>query len=501
MAAEPTSKPSPPDAATVKEALVTVNEVYRNDIAKAKTADERASIVGNLIAAAKEEKDATARFALLSKAQDVAAEGGDYDGASAALDAMDAAFDVDVLRMKLDTATATGRMARNAEQKSRLAAAISELVDQSIAAERYDIAKSAADVGLTVAWAGADTATIQDATAKVQQVREIATAYEDAKKARAVLDQKPTDPDASLIVGKFLCFFKDNWENGLPMLAMGNDPALKGLAVQEALGPKGVDEQVKLGDKWWSMATQLTGPAQDAVQAHAAVWYRTALPNLSGLAKAKVDKRVQSLPQGVIKKPQSKPSMKPFQCRVVSATYGAGKRSQVDVTGRVSKLLAAKHKQVIAADNTVLVTGDPAPGVKKTLTVTLDIAGQTVILSVPDGRMLGVWPAGDARTADDMRALSPPTARKGQKPFRIRGTSLNLVAAVYGVDARTADVTERIADLLQAGGSVHVTDTEMAVPDPAWGVVKSLTIELDVEGHDVIVLVQDSGQVTLRPAP
>ena len=50
--AEPTSKPSPPDAATVKEAVVTVNEVYKNDIAKAKTPDERATMVGNLIAAA-----------------------------------------------------------------------------------------------------------------------------------------------------------------------------------------------------------------------------------------------------------------------------------------------------------------------------------------------------------------------------------------------------------------------------------------------------------------
>ena len=99
VAAEPTSKPSPPDATAMREALNSVNDVYKNDIASAKTAETTAVVVARLTAAAKDEKDAASRFALLSKAREVTVESGDYDGASAAVDAIAAAFDFDSLKL------------------------------------------------------------------------------------------------------------------------------------------------------------------------------------------------------------------------------------------------------------------------------------------------------------------------------------------------------------------------------------------------------------------
>lgn len=492
VAAEPTSKPSPPDAASVKEALNTVNEVYKSDVAKAKTPHEWAAIADKLMAAAKEEKDAAARFALLSKARDIAVESGDYDRVSATVDAVDAAFEVDALKMMVEAATATAKTARGVEQKSRLAAATSRMVDQAIVADKYDIAKSAADVGFAVARNGADTESAQEAVAKVQQVRELTLAYSDVKKAMSVLADKPSDRGANLTVGKFRCFYIGDWENGLPMLAIGGDPVLQSLAAQDASAPAEPDAQVKLGDGWWELAAQLRGTEKLAVQRRAKKWYATAMPKLSGLAKSRVEKRIAAVEApGNFPKPK-----KPFECRVVSATYGAGNRS-VDVTRRVSELLATG--QAVTAD-AGLRAGDPVPNVVKTLSVRLAIGGQSVILSVPDGRTLSVRSREDARTSGDTLPPSPLSVRQGQRPIRIRGTPLIVTAAVYGVDSRTADVTERVADLLQASGSVHVTDDEMAVPDPAWGVVKSLTIELDIEHRDVIVVVQHGGQVTLQPA-
>ncbi len=40
------------------------------------------------------------------------------------------------------------------------------------------------------------------------------------------LKESPDDPAANLAVGSYLCFNKDQWERGLPMLAKGSDPAL-----------------------------------------------------------------------------------------------------------------------------------------------------------------------------------------------------------------------------------------------------------------------------------
>ena len=89
------------------------------------------------------------------------------------------------------------------------------------------------------------------------------------------MEAKPTDPEANLIVGRYKCFVKGDWDTGLLMLALGTDPALATLAVKELEGAKSPDEQVKLGDSWWALADKQdgagkgtdSGPSGNLVQA------------------------------------------------------------------------------------------------------------------------------------------------------------------------------------------------------------------------------------------
>jgi len=74
-----------------------------------------------------------------------------------------------------------------------------------------------------------------------------------------------------------------------------SDATLKALAQRETAGVTAADDQVKLGDGWWDIAQKQVGLAKRQICAHAGTWYGQANPDLSGLAKAKIEKRVNEV--------------------------------------------------------------------------------------------------------------------------------------------------------------------------------------------------------------
>jgi hypothetical protein len=107
------------------------------------------------------------------------------------------------------------------------------------------------------------------------------------------LKASPVDGGANLAVGGYYCFFKGNWEKGIPMLALGNDEPLKSLALKEVQGVSDADAQVAVGDGWWALAATSEERVQKQAQGRAAYWYRKALPGLVGLARDKVESRLR----------------------------------------------------------------------------------------------------------------------------------------------------------------------------------------------------------------
>ena len=123
----------------------------------------------------------------------------------------------------------------------------------------------------------------------------VVKACEDVKTAKVTLEKTPDDPDANTVVGKHLCFVKGDWDKGLPMLALGNDAVLKALTRQELQGAASSTEQIGLGDGWWELAEKEPETSQKQTRTRAAYWYRKALPGLSGLAKDRIQKLLDSL--------------------------------------------------------------------------------------------------------------------------------------------------------------------------------------------------------------
>ena len=202
-------------------------------------------------------------------------------------------FQVDDVEMKMSVLTAFSKRAKLPADHKSLGEQAVGLVDGAIAHDNIDLAVKLCELALPEARASRDADLLREVNARSEQCKVLAKAYREMKEAAAVLDKKPDDPLANLTVGKYYCFQKGDWEKGLPMLALGQDEALKAVAAQEIAGVTKADDQVKVGDAWWGLAEKEQGKVQATLRGRANYWYQQALPELSGLAKAKLEKRIK----------------------------------------------------------------------------------------------------------------------------------------------------------------------------------------------------------------
>jgi hypothetical protein len=107
-----------------------------------------------------------------------------------------------------------------------------------------------------------------------------------------VLESDPGNAEAHLVLGRWYCFSRNEWEKGVPMLALGKDPALKALAAKELEGAGSTDAQLALGDGWWELAEKVNDDSAAAMRARAVYWYAKAAPNLSGVTRMRVEQRM-----------------------------------------------------------------------------------------------------------------------------------------------------------------------------------------------------------------
>jgi hypothetical protein len=273
-----------------KAALVVIGDVYKSDYEKAKTAAQKVELAKKLLnegAATKD--DPISRFVLFRVARDIAAKQGDLTTAFDAIGRIETEYEVDALPMKIEAATLVVKALKTPKDHQACAASLGTLIGEAIALDRYDHAKSLVALALGCAREGREADQIKLLVAKTKEIEELAAEFDKMKDAKALLDSKPTDPAANLAVGKFLCLVKGDWKRGVTMLALGDNDELKAAALLEL---EAQPDSLKLGDAWWKIAEGLEGSAKSRAQTHAGEWYRKALPGLSGLTKARVERLI-----------------------------------------------------------------------------------------------------------------------------------------------------------------------------------------------------------------
>lgn len=169
-------------------------------------------------------------------------------------------------------------------------------IDEAIAADNYDDAQKLIAQGNRAARAARDADLqheLQDLRRRVGQLRD---AFGDINEDVATLRQSPQDQAANTAVGRFYCLEKGDWEQGLPLLARGDDEALRDAARLDLSKPEDVVRQVAIGDAWKKLAEDLreAGP-RERLQLRARFWLLQALEKSDGMAQAEIERRLDAL--------------------------------------------------------------------------------------------------------------------------------------------------------------------------------------------------------------
>jgi len=285
-------KAGPPSPAEQAEAEKLIKEVFKEDYAKRAPADRLALAKRLLTEGIQTKNDPKSQFILFREARDLASQGGDVQTALAAVNQLTRRFAVDGAGMRNALLATAARSAKTPEDFRGLATVCLREIEALLLSEDYDAAEKLAASAQLHSKKSQDLPLINRATAKSREIADLKARADRLKKAKDTLASDPEDPASNLALGRHLCLVRADWAGGLPLLAKGADPVMRSLAARELANAADSAEQLALGDGWWDLGEPETPPVRETLRDHAAGWYKKAVARLSGLSKAKVEKRL-----------------------------------------------------------------------------------------------------------------------------------------------------------------------------------------------------------------
>lgn len=294
---------SVPETSELVKSRSLIKEVFAADFAKATDDNGRRGLATKLLAQARQEENAAVeRYAALEAAQQLAIDAKAVKLAIEIADEFGVWFEGDPIARLVEVAQGLAKTCRSTQERTLLAKAALQLVDDAMAADRYLEVSRLVEVAATAALAARNPA-LQEATKavteRVETAKAAVTAYQNALK---LLAKDSANPEANLVAGRFLCFLRGDWEKGVPHLARSSDVNLRKAAERELAMPDGVDDWEALGDLWQAAADAASESDRPACAASAEFWYAKALAASTGLRKVKIQRlleKVGPVPQQV----------------------------------------------------------------------------------------------------------------------------------------------------------------------------------------------------------
>jgi WD40 repeat protein len=292
----PAARAAVPDGAAQARAEGIIRKLFKDEYARA-AGDPAAAreLAATLLQQARATADSPAlRFVALREARDLAARAGDLPAVYQAAADLARDFAVELLLMKADALTRAGPKATTPEVQRALAEAALGLLDEALDSGPLEALRLAAfaEEQATRARSLPLLARVQKRARALEALRK---EFEAVRPAAEKLRSDPRDPAANLTMGRYYCLAKGNWARGLPLLALGADAGLKGLARRDLAAPARAAERAALGDGWWDQAERAQEPEKLALRQRAAYWYQQAVPGLGGAAKERAAKRLSAV--------------------------------------------------------------------------------------------------------------------------------------------------------------------------------------------------------------
>jgi hypothetical protein len=289
----PAARMPVPDETAIEKAEAVVKDVYKADFARKKPTD-LVEFARKLLKAADETPDnPAARFVMYREARDLAVRGGDVGLALEAAATLGRTFEINTGELTAATLEAVdkGRVA-----PARVVAdAAMDLADAATDADDYALAERLLKLAGAAASRASSAALVSGVAAQVRELDATRKAYAALEPDRKALAADPNDPAANGRVGRFFCFVKGDWDAGLRCLAKCDDEKLKAAAELDLPGPAAAADRAALADRWYDLSAGLKGAERAGARRRAAQWYAQALPDLAGLPKTRVAKRLAEL--------------------------------------------------------------------------------------------------------------------------------------------------------------------------------------------------------------
>jgi hypothetical protein len=232
------------------------------------------------------------------------------------------------------------------EVRDQLAVAILQRVDATLAANKFAAAERYSVLATKVAARTRDIELrkrIAEHRAEIQRLKVLLKAVEEA---RATLATDANDAAANLILGKYLCFVRNEWEQGLAhVLKSGNPDYIAAAKADAAVTADSQDSTIAAADAWHKLAEAIKKDDKDAANGalgRAKGYYQDALITATGLEKLRLENRLAEMPEATVaSRATNKAANKPATNSAISSAITAP-RAKV-AAGRIP---AAKEIEV-----------------------------------------------------------------------------------------------------------------------------------------------------------
>ena len=291
-------KAAVPDAESREKANQLLREIYKDKFQGASSVEAQKRLARELLGKASEmTNDLASCYVLLREAGSLSFKARDYDLSLEIIDALDERFEVDSLSMRIRIMAAEDA---NTETPCQDRCVLGfQLMAEAAAKDRLDVAIQMGALSQRAAVQSQNTLLVkcvEDYKTHLERSLEEKKAESDLL---ARLNASPADPEVNLALGKRYCFDRGDWDQGVPMLALGSNAELCRLAKLELEKPVESSGMLELGDGWWGLAQKTETQEKSALLARTAFWYRLAQPGLTGLSKVKVEKRLAGIDANV----------------------------------------------------------------------------------------------------------------------------------------------------------------------------------------------------------
>jgi hypothetical protein len=202
-----------PGKAAQAQARKLLREVFAKELSEHAPEARRVLAERFLSEAEKAADQPVDEFVLLGGAYQAAREGNDLELCMRAIDEMAGTFEVDALDMKLGALSAISSGGDPVKARAAVMAGL-KVLDEAVAVDDYDGAREAATRIEQAAARAGDASLAGYARDKAKEARRIGVEYERVRKEMLMAGAE-RDDRANGAIGRFLCFTKGDWQNGL----------------------------------------------------------------------------------------------------------------------------------------------------------------------------------------------------------------------------------------------------------------------------------------------